>query len=83
MSIRVGYYRHYKGMRYRVLGTVQHSETLEAMVLYKPLYGGYGLTVRPAAMFAETIEHDGRTQPRFAFDGEADDVLGPILEQIS
>jgi hypothetical protein len=24
----IGFYRHYKGMKYEVLGTVRHSETL-------------------------------------------------------
>lgn len=75
MSIRVGYYRHFKGMPYRVLGTARHSETMDEVVVYQALYGEHGLWVRPAAMFAETVEHEGRTQPRFAFEREADDVL--------
>jgi hypothetical protein len=70
MSIRVGYYRHFKGMPYRVLGTARHSETLEELVVYQALYGEHGLWVRPATMFAETVEHEGRVQPRFAFEGE-------------
>ena len=60
-----GLYRHYKGMRYEVIGTVRHSETLEPMTLYKALYGEFGLWVRPAAMFNEQIEIDGLVQPRF------------------
>lgn len=61
-----GLYRHYKGGEYKVLDTVRHSETLEAMVLYQALYGERGLWVRPAAMFAETVTIDGIEQPRFA-----------------
>ena len=30
-----GLYEHYKGMRYEVIGTVRHSETLEPMTLYR------------------------------------------------
>jgi hypothetical protein len=75
MSIRVGLYRHFKGMPYRVLGTARHSETMEELVVYQALYGEHGLWVRPAAMFAQTVEHDGRTQPRFAFEGEATDLF--------
>jgi len=46
-----GLYRHYKGGQYRVLGTVRHSETLEAMTLYQALYGQQGLWVRRRPCF--------------------------------
>ena len=61
-----GRYRHYKGGEYEVLGVVRHSETLEPLVLYRALYGERGLWVRPHAMFFESIEVDGKVQPRFA-----------------
>ena len=32
-------YRHFKGNRYEVLAVARHSETNEAMVVYKALYG--------------------------------------------
>lgn len=60
-----GLYRHYKGGWYEVLDTVRCSETLQGMTLYRALYGGFGLWVRPAAMFNETDEFEGRTQRRF------------------
>lgn len=63
-----GIYRHYKGQRYRVLGTAQHSETLEPLVVYQALYGEHGLWVRPHAMFCESIERDGASVPRFALE---------------
>jgi hypothetical protein len=63
----LGKYRHYKGLRYEVIGTVRHSETLEPMTLYRAEYGERGLWVRPAAMFNETVVIDGITQPRFTF----------------
>lgn len=61
-----GRYRHYKGLEYEVLGVARHSETLEPLVLYRPLYQDSGLWVRPHAMFFEDIEYQGRRQPRFA-----------------
>ncbi|MDP1742714.1 MAG: DUF1653 domain-containing protein [Polaromonas sp.] len=61
-----GLYRHYKGLMYEVVGTVRHSETLEALTLYRALYGDKGLWVRPAAMFNEEVLIDGISQPRFA-----------------
>jgi hypothetical protein len=61
-----GRYRHYKGGEYEVLGTARHSETLEPLVLYRPLYGESGLWVRPYAMFFGEVEVNGLRQPRFA-----------------
>jgi hypothetical protein len=64
-SLPLGHYRHYKGGEYEVVGVARHSETLEAMVVYRPLYNATGLWVRPFAMFVEEIEIDGVRQPRF------------------
>ena len=60
-----GLYRHYKGGWYEVLDTVRCSETLQAMTLYRALYGEQGLWVRPAAMFEETDEFQGKVRRRF------------------
>jgi len=65
-AARLGRYRHYKGGEYEVVGVARHSETLEPLVVYRPLYNETGLWVRPYAMFFEHIELDGRLQPRFA-----------------
>lgn len=65
VDITPGRYRHYKGNEYEVIGIAIHSETLEAMVVYRPLYGEGGLWVRPAAMFTEDVIIDGRSRPRF------------------
>ena len=64
--IALGRYRHYKGGEYEVVGVVRHSESLEPMVLYRPLHGQSGMWVRPFAMFSEQVEHEGRRQPRFS-----------------
>jgi len=60
-----GRYRHYKGGEYEVLGCARHSETLEPLVVYRPLYGDTGWWVRPHAMFFGTVTVDGVEQPRF------------------
>ena len=58
-------FRHFKGNLYRLEGFAKDSETLEEMVVYRALYGERGLWVRPAKMFFETIERNGRTMKRF------------------
>ena len=63
---RPGRYRHYKGGEYEVIGAARHSETLEPMVVYRPLYNASGHWVRPHAMFFGTLIVDGREVQRFA-----------------
>ena len=70
MEIRLGKYRHFKGMEYEVIGIAKHSETLEEMVVYRALYGDGGIWVRPAAMWNETVERDGKNFQRFTYIGE-------------
>lgn len=48
---RKGQYRHCKGLRYELIATARHSETLGPMTLCRALYDGPGLWVRPATMF--------------------------------
>ena len=64
-SIPQGIYRHYKGSLYQVLHVANHSETEESLVVYRCLYGEYGVWVRPLAMFSETVTVDGEKVPRF------------------
>lgn len=64
-NVPQGIYRHYKGNLYQVLLTAHHSETEEALVVYRCLYGEYGVWVRPLAMFTETVEVEGKEVPRF------------------
>ena len=70
MELKPGRYRHFKGKEYRLIGIAKHSETLEPMVVYEPLYGQGGLWVRPAAMWSQTVERDGYVGPRFQWIGE-------------
>ena len=64
-TIIQGIYRHYKGSLYQVLHTATHSETEESLIVYRCLYGEYGVWVRPLSMFTETVIVDGQEIPRF------------------
>jgi hypothetical protein len=63
--IQAGVYRHYKGNTYQVIGIAKHSETEEDLVVYRALYGAFGLWVRPSDMFCEKVEIGGKIVPRF------------------
>ena len=68
--IKLGRYRHFKGKEYEVLGVARHSETDEELVVYRALYGDFGLWVRPVSMWNEAVERDGKTFRRFTYIGE-------------
>lgn len=65
--MKKGKYQHYKGHLYELVDIARHSETLEDMVVYRQLYGEFGLWVRPAAMFFEQVEIEGQVMPRFKY----------------
>jgi len=67
-----GYYRHFKGNYYMLLGEAYHSETLEPMIVYRALYGERKLWVRPASMWNETVDRPDYKGPRFLRVSEAD-----------
>lgn len=69
-EIKPGRYRHFKGNEYEVIGLARHSETMETLVVYRALYGEHGLWVRPASMWNEIVERDGKAFPRFSYIGE-------------
>ena len=70
MQVRPGRYRHFKGGEYQIIGVARHSETMEELVVYRALYGERGLWVRPAAMWTEMVEREGKRFPRFTYIGE-------------
>lgn len=53
-----GIYRHYKGDYYIVEDIAHHSETNEELVIYRGLYEGAPLWVRPKNLFLEEISPD-------------------------
>ena len=69
-DIKPGRYRHFKGRKYEVLGIARHSETEEELVVYRAMYGDFGLWVRPVSMWNETVERDGKTSRRFTYIGQ-------------
>ncbi len=64
-TLAPGRFRHYKGGEYEVIGVARHSETLEPVVVYRPLYNDSGWWVRPFEMFTGTLEVDGAVRSRF------------------
>jgi len=63
---KTGVYQHYKGPKYEVLGLARHSETEEELVVYRALYGEFGIWVRPMSMFLEEVDVNGSVRPRFS-----------------
>ena len=70
-KIKKGIYQHYKGKNYEVTGLAHHSETEEALVVYKALYrtkyGKASLWVRPLSMFSGRVRVKGKSVARFRF----------------
>jgi len=79
MQVEVGYYQHFKGNLYQVIGVGKHSETTEDLVVYKGLYDGphgYGaIWIRPVAMFLEEARPGVRRFVRIT-DEQAIQLLG-------
>ena len=62
-----GIYRHYKGNVYRVICSAAHTETLEDMVVYEDVTDESKKWARPAAMWNEEVQVNGRSEPRFKY----------------
>ena len=68
-EIKLGKYRHFKGKEYEVIAIAKHSETVEEMVVYRALYGEGEVWVRPASMWNERVEREGKLYQRFTYIG--------------
>ena len=72
MQVQKGIYRHFKGNNYQVIDIARHSENQQYQVLYRALYGDFGLWARPLEMFVDEVEVEGQKRPRFEFIEPAD-----------
>lgn len=70
INIPIGIYKHFKGHIYKVIGIAKHSETLEEQVVYVSISDDTDVWVRPATMFLDMVERDGKRFQRFEFLGE-------------
>lgn len=51
-------YKHFKGEKYKVLGTALHSENKERYVVYMALYDDFQTYIRPYDMFASEVDKE-------------------------
>lgn len=73
-KVTKGIYQHFKGNFYELVDIARYSENLEEMVVYRALYGDFGLWIRPLKMFLENVELSGKKIPRFKFISDADPI---------
>lgn len=68
MSVLPGYYRHYKGGRYRVLTIARHEGTGETLVIY---WCASGTWAREVSNFTSMVTVGDKQVPRFAVEESA------------
>ena len=66
----LGRHRHFKGGEYEVIALAKQSETMQDLVIYRELFGENKVWARPATMFYQNVEVNGRLVPRFEYIGE-------------
>lgn len=49
---------------YEYIGVAMHSETRDKMIVYRALYGGKELFVRPYEMFMDEVDHEKHPEIR-------------------
>jgi len=71
-KVKLGKYKHYKGLICEVVGVAKHSETLKELVIYTHLdeNGQEQLWARPIEMFLENVEVGNYKGPRFEYLGK-------------
>lgn len=66
-EIKLGKYQHFKGDEYTVLSVAIHSETGEALVIYRAEYGDHQIWARPKANFVQDVQIGESTVSRFRY----------------
>lgn len=70
LGMKRGRYKHFKGGEYEVIDFAQYSEDPnEIFAIYRHA-GETNLWVRPCKMFAEQVDREGYTGPRFTYIGQ-------------
>jgi len=72
-EIKIGIYKHYKGNKYKVVGTAKNTETEENLVIYQSIDGEEKMWARPEKMFKGFVKIKNKEVPRFEFIEEVDD----------
>ena len=49
---------HFKKKDYRIIGVAEHTENKKKFVVYRAMYGGVELYVRPYDMFMSEVDRD-------------------------
>lgn len=49
---------HFKKKDYRIIGVAEHTENKKKFVVYRAMYGGFELYVRPYEMFMSEVDRD-------------------------
>lgn len=73
-----GFYRHYKGGIYEVLGFGTHTETVECLVHYLDSKNNFWM--RPIDMWNEFVDYEGETVKRFVYFENQSDGLTEFLK---
>jgi len=81
MPIKPGKYKHFKGNEYEVTGSAIHSETMEELVIYRPLCGDGNTWARPASMWNEIVEHNGSMVKRFTHEDDINNDEDKLFNQ--
>lgn len=67
-------YRHFKGDYYLAEAVAKDSETGEAYVVYRKLYGDGGLWLRPLAMFLSRVDREKYPDAQQEYRFELQDI---------